>query len=58
MNILLTNLCNGKCPYCFAADTMYGETGRERENEISLENLSVALDYLYYASPNQEIRLL
>lgn len=58
MNLLVTNLCNGKCPYCFAADTMYGETGKAREHEMSLENLSIALDYLANSDPDGEIRLM
>ena len=58
MNIILTNFCNGKCPYCFAADTMYGEKSQNLEDEFSIKDFSLVLDHLYTNNPNQAVRLL
>lgn len=40
-NIMLTDICNLRCPYCFANEFVNRDA-----NEISLENLKRALDFL------------
>lgn len=60
MNILLTNYCNAGCVYCFAANTM--QAARKSDNTgdkiMSLENLSIILDYIKTTTPHDSIRLL
>lgn len=44
MNLLFTNYCNLKCPYCFAAQKLnYDAT--KKDLYISFANLKIALDY-------------
>jgi len=40
-NILLTNTCNQKCPYCFAAEQL-----KLKKTEMSFNNFKVILDFL------------
>lgn len=60
MNILLTNYCNAGCVYCFAANTMssFRKDNNTNLKEMSLNNLSIALDYLKITSLDEPIRLL
>lgn len=55
MNILLTNYCNGRCPYCFAANVM---SDGKMQKEFSMDNLKTLLNYMYASSPNTPIHLL
>ncbi len=45
-NILLTNFCNRKCPYCFAQNEMRNASGRGKKDELSFKNLKIILDFL------------
>ncbi len=40
-NILLTNICNQKCPYCFAAGQL-----KQKKSEMSFKDFKVVLDFL------------
>lgn len=53
-NILLTNRCFRKCPYCFAQESM---DGPEEKDNISWENLIYLAD-LFYASNEFHMSLL
>lgn len=44
-NILLTNICNQKCPYCFARDVIQGKQSNI-QGELILKNLKTILDFL------------
>lgn len=43
-NVILTNTCNQKCPYCFARNK--SEDTQSHERELSFENLKICLDFL------------
>ena len=58
MNILLTNICNGKCVYCFAYESMFSNSGKIKPKEISLDNLKTLLDFLQKNKETETIRLL
>jgi len=55
-NILLTQICNGKCPYCFAAQYFKKESLVGRE--MSIDNYSKILDFIYKYNPKTRIKLL
>lgn len=42
-NLMLTNYCNYKCPYCFGVDFMFPKVSRK---EMSLETLEGLLDWM------------
>lgn len=56
INILLTNICNGRCPYCFASTFLSNELKKCRE--LSLTKLDIILDYIYRYDPKSSIHLL
>lgn len=43
MNLLLTNKCNQRCPYCFLAGTL--DHVDKAMEEISIDNFEIALKY-------------
>jgi len=45
-NVLLTNICNQKCPYCFAVDKITREQKHNDLREMSLRDLRTVLDFL------------
>lgn len=47
-NIMLTYLCNLKCPYCFANEFVNRES-----NRISIENFAKAIDFLTKGGPTR-----
>ena len=47
-NILITNSCNQKCSYCFAAD----EFKKKKNQEIKLSNFKKVLDFLKKSDDN------
>lgn len=55
-NILLTNFCNARCPFCFASS--YMKSDGVSPNQMSLKNLALILDSLKENNPNNVIRLL
>jgi MoaA/NifB/PqqE/SkfB family radical SAM enzyme len=44
MNLIITDVCNRNCPYCFAESKLKRETGKEKY--ISMENFQAYLDFL------------
>jgi len=55
-NILLTNRCNLKCPYCFAVNEINRQELIE-DNELSFKNLKIILDFLEQ-SGDKRVRLM
>lgn len=51
-NIMMTDVCNLKCPYCFA-----NEFVNHSVNEISMENFKKALDFIA-TEPNTKLGLI
>ena len=51
-NIMLTDICNLRCPYCFA-----NEFVNKSANEISIENFKRALDFIA-TEPNAKLGLI
>lgn len=45
-NILLTNTCNQRCPYCFAANKITRDSKNRGSKEMSLKDLKTVLDFL------------
>jgi len=56
MNILLTNVCNGRCPYCFASIFLKEKAGKKQD--LSVENFEKILDFIKKSSPKSGIKLL
>ncbi len=52
-NIMLTDVCNLRCPYCFA-----NEFVNKAANEISIENFKRALDFICTDPNNRRIGLI
>jgi len=55
-NIILTNICNQKCPYCFAKKEM-SVGARRGKKEMSFENFKTVLEF-FKKNEEKEIRLL
>jgi MoaA/NifB/PqqE/SkfB family radical SAM enzyme len=55
-NILLTNQCDLKCPYCFAINEIV-EQKPVGNNELSLKNFKIILDFLE-RSGDKKVRLM
>ena len=51
-NIMITDICNLRCPYCFA-----NEFVNKSSNEISIENFKKALDFIA-TEPNAKLGLI
>jgi len=51
-NILLTNFCNQKCPYCFAENEF-----KKKKTEMSFDNFKLVLDFLKKSS-DKNVRLM
>lgn len=55
-NIILTNYCNLKCPYCFASKMM--TTKEKSENEIKIDTLIKILNWLEKSPGEKRIGLI
>ena len=55
-NILLTNRCNQKCPYCFAVDEMQKKKLAVL-NEMTINNLIIILDF-FKKNNERNVRLM
>ena len=56
MNILFTNYCNQRCPYCFAAHKLDYDRA-DKKSYISAENLKTVIDFCK-KSNNRDIGIL
>lgn len=56
-NILLTNIYNRNCIYCFAKQEMKDAKNRGRKEELSFKNLKIILDFLERSS-EKTVRLM
>jgi len=56
-NVLLTNVCNQRCPYCFAVNEIKKGQKDNSSKELSLKNLKIILDFLE-KSNGKTIRLM
>ena len=56
-NILLTNICNQKCPYCFAVDEIRRKRRNNNLREMSLKDLRTVLDF-FKKNKERNVRLM